>query len=96
MKIEELVVLSVDENGNTQVEGFPVSYSSLKVDLSHETWGYENWGNISIGKSRPEYDGFRENNGRVLGVYNRNSMRDLNNMLKDSESFLEKGKCRIF
>ena len=94
MDIDRLLVLEFLSKSETCVrELSEVSYDLLfEVDEEMETYSFDKWSNVPIGKARPEFDAKGGRYDGIIGVYNPDSYGHMKNMVRDSNRFLNSRK----
>jgi hypothetical protein len=92
-KLEDLAVLQYAPN-NCYIQVIDVQEAiskneNFKVDADNGIWNYEDWKNISIGKSRGIFDinSNRQKSG-VIGLYDRTRTLHLSLMVQNAIEFL--------
>jgi hypothetical protein len=90
MDLENIIILKYAKNNSSTVLFDAKSYSDkrLIIDYLNGIWSYDSWKDIKIGKERNLYDpNFYEIRRGVIGVYNRNDINHLNNMINAIKVF---------
>lgn len=104
MKIEDLVILKYAPNTCyvNVVETSEIDNQDINIGLENKTWdylpseNYELWQNILIGRARNIRGKYGEKKVGIIGIYNKNSIKDLNQMAMDATEFTKpKSICKI-